>query len=410
MSVYVFTDPDVTASTQIQDIVECLKSVDPTLKVDKPEEVTSLQLIELVEKVLGKVPHFKSIDMVLHSVLVVITDSKNNRADLVEAVNSLIASLTVRCETMDAIQFSLRLKLLTNLLVKIPQDQSALFAKGFVSVFEWAAKHKLLGSFPSTGDQINDFISDWNLKPSEKISIWRSVIATYKAAGQKERVRDCLVELLRCVPEDIAPTVKQEATECIVAHIADPLVYSFDGLTHLKPVQMLEGERIHDLLMILMRGSVDEYNKFLKDNGAFLDGLGLGRDVTIAKLRVLSFLHLAEGKTELGYDVIAKQVGIDIAGVEPFLFDVVRTGLARLRLDQAGKRARVLSLTWSHYVGSGMEQWREIQRRLAQMRGQVDVLMENFSEKPNVNTSSEAMMASTTHCAALAISSRVASN
>ena len=110
MSVYVFPDAEVTPAAQAQDVVEYLKVVDPSLKVENAEEISSVQLIELVEKVLGKVPTFKAIDMVLHSVLVVIT-SKLNRGDLVDSVNALTASLTIRCETMDAIQLTLRLKL-----------------------------------------------------------------------------------------------------------------------------------------------------------------------------------------------------------------------------------------------------------------------------------------------------------
>ena len=227
----------------------------------------------------------------------------------------------------------------------------------------------------------------------------------------RERVRECLVELLMSVPEKMAPAVKQEATECIVAHINDPLVYSLESLLRLKPVQMLEGERIHDLLMILLRGSVEEYNKFSKDNGSYLKTLEIDVETTLSKLRVLSFLQLAEKKTELSYDAISKHVGIEASKIEPFLFEVVRTGMARLRLDQAGKKARILSLSWSRYVSSGMDQWREIQRRLNQMRTQVDLLMDTFSDKAtDTDASPDATTANAMHAAAVAISTRVSTS
>jgi len=377
MPVYVFAEPE-TASLQTQDVVECLKSVDSNLKVDNPDDVSPLQLIELVEQTLRKT-NFKGNDIVLHSVLVIIT-STTNKAQLEAAINNFVATLTIRCETMDAIQLSMRLKLLTNLLVKIPVEDSALFTKTFTSVFEWASKHKLLAGFPSSAEQIHDFIKEWQLKPDEKVALWRTVIPIYRNSGNKERVRECLVELLSCLPKEMAAASKQEATECIVAHFSDPLVYNFDALAQLRPIQMLEGEPIHNLLAIFIRGSLDEYTTFVKEHSGVFDKVGLSRDVTIAKLRVLSFLQMAEGKSELSYDAVAKQIGIELSKVEQFLFDVVRTNLTKLRLDQANKRVRILSVSWSRSVGSGIEQWKEIQKQLALVSQQLSGIQQHLED------------------------------
>jgi len=402
MPVYVFAEPE-TSSLQTQDVVECLKGVDSSLKVDNPDDVSPLQLIELVEQTLRKVANFKGNDIVLHSVLVIIT-STTNKPQFEAAINNFVATLTVRCETMDAIQLSMRLKLLTNMLVKIPFEESALFTKTFTSIFEWASKHKLLAGFPSTADQIHDFIKEWNLKPEEKVALWRTVIPIYRTLGNKERVRECLVELLTCLPKEMAAASKQEATECIVAHFSDPLVYNFDALAQLRPIQMLEGEPIHNLLTIFIRGSLDDYNAFAKEHSGVFDKVGLNRDVTIAKLRVLSFLQMAEGKSELGYDAVAKQVGIDIAKVEQFLFDVVRTNLTRLRLDQANKRVRILSVSWSRSVGSGIEQWQEIQKQLGLLNQQLAGLQQHLED---VTTAKQDQMEAVVVNAATAISSRM---
>ena len=105
-----------------------------------------------------------------------------------------------------------------------------------------------------------------------------------------------MVELLGTFTQENASLGKDEAKRCIVASLADPNTFLYDHLLILKPVKCLEGELIHQLLNIFVSEKLEVYMKFYEQNKSFVDDLGLNHEDNVRKMKLLSFMQLAENR------------------------------------------------------------------------------------------------------------------
>ncbi|RLU26536.1 hypothetical protein DMN91_000332 [Ooceraea biroi] len=67
---------------------------------------------------------------------------------------------------------------------------------------------------------------------------------------QGEQAAAVMVELLGTYTAENASAAREDAQRCILAALADPNTFLLDPLLALKPVRFLEGELIHDLLLV----------------------------------------------------------------------------------------------------------------------------------------------------------------
>lgn len=80
-----------------------------------------------------------------------------------------------------------------------------------------------------------------------------------------------MVELLGTYTSENASAAREDAQRCILAALADPNTFLLDPLLALKPVRFLEGELIHDLLLIFVQEKLPAYLKFHKDHKEFVE-------------------------------------------------------------------------------------------------------------------------------------------
>ena len=124
---------------------------------------------------------------------------------------------------------------------------------------------------------------------------------------------------------------------CIVASLSDPNTFLLDHLLQLKPVKFLEGELIHDLLKIFVSEKLEAYQKFYENHREFVNNLGLTHEDNIKKMKLLTFMQLAETKSEIRFGEIQQHMQISEAEVEEFLIDVLKTKLVRAKIDQGNQ-------------------------------------------------------------------------
>ena len=110
-----------------------------------------------------------------------------------------------------------------------------------------------------------------------------------------------------------------------------------DHLLQLKPVKFLEGELIHDLLKIFVSEKLEAYQKFYENHREFVNNLGLTHEDNIKKMKLLTFMQLAETKSEIRFGEIQQHMQISEAEVEEFLIDVLKTKLVRAKIDQGNQ-------------------------------------------------------------------------
>lgn len=177
-----------------------------------------------------------------------------------------------------------------------------------------------------------------------------------------------MIELLGTYTDENASYAREDAIKCIATALADPNTFLMDPLLSLKPVRFLEGELIYDLLNIFISDKLSSYQKFYNNHKEFVHSQGLNHDQNVKKMRILSFMQMAETNPELTYDEIISELQIEEKDVEAFIIEVLKTKLVRARMDQAARTVRV-----SHTMHRtfGRAQWHTLRDVLHAWRANV---------------------------------------
>lgn len=80
-----------------------------------------------------------------------------------------------------------------------------------------------------------------------------------------------MVELLGTYTAENASAAREDAQRCILAALADPNTFLLDPLLALKPVRFLEGELIHDLLLVFVQDKLPAYLDFYQHHKEFVE-------------------------------------------------------------------------------------------------------------------------------------------
>lgn len=152
-----------------------------------------------------------------------------------------------------------------------------------------------------------------------------------------------MIMLLGTYTTENASQAREEAQRCIIASLADPDTFLLDHLLQLKPVKFLEGslysidvlkclktkfyvflltgELIHDLLKIFVFEKLEGYQKFYDNHKEFVTGLGLKHEDNMTKMKLLTFMQLAETRSQVSFGEIQKHLQLADGEVEDFLVD-----------------------------------------------------------------------------------------
>jgi translation initiation factor 3 subunit M len=130
-----------------------------------------------------------------------------------------------------------------------------------------------------------------------------------------------MIELLGTYTTGNASCAREDAMKCIVTALADPNTFLLDPLLSLKPVRFLEGEVIHDLLSIFVSEKLQSYLAFYKNHKEFVTSQGLDHDQNLKKMRLLTFMQLAESNPEMTFEHLQTELQISADEVEPFIIE-----------------------------------------------------------------------------------------
>ncbi|XP_053210650.1 eukaryotic translation initiation factor 3 subunit M-like [Panonychus citri] len=172
-----------------------------------------------------------------------------------------------------------------------------------------------------------------------------------------------MIELLGTYTEATASQARSDAHRCIVSFLSDPKTFLMDHLLALKPVKFLEGESIHDLLLIFVSDKLTGYIKFYNSHKQLIENLGLSHEQNLHKMRLLTFMQIAENKKELSFQTIKEELQLKDEDVEAFVIDVLRTKLLKAKVDQVNKKVSVTSTIHRTF---GRQQWQQLRDTLTQ--------------------------------------------
>lgn len=168
------------------------------------------------------------------------------------------------------------------------------------------------------------------------------------------------MELLGTYTAENASAAREDAIRCIIAALDDPHTFLLDPLLALKPVRFLEGERIHDLLSVFVSENLGSYMRFYKDHKEFVQSLGLNHEQNMKKMRLLTFMQLAESHPEMSFELVQSELQIPASEVEPFIIEVLKTKLVRARMDQASKKIYTSSTMHRTFERAQWQQLRDL--------------------------------------------------
>lgn len=270
---------------------------------------------------------------------------------------------------------SLRIRLLS-LLFQGLDDKSTQRYNVYLTTLKLATKSELVQLLNPDVDEIKVWLAAWDVGVAQSQQLLRVLHEAFLESKQSEKAMKVMLELLATYTEENASHARDDAHRCIVTCLADPNIFIMDHLLMLKPVRFLEGELIHDLLTVFVSGTLKQYLDFYNANKDFVSSIGLSHDSNVQKMRTLTFIQLAEGKTEVSFDTIQREMQIGADDIEGCVIDVIRTKLVRARIDQLQKRILV-SMT-AHRT-FGRQQWLSLREQLVAWQRNVDTVLHSLN-------------------------------
>ncbi|XP_065578418.1 eukaryotic translation initiation factor 3 subunit M-like [Artemia franciscana] len=190
--------------------------------------------------------------------------------------------------------------------------------------------------------------------------LYRLIHEALLKCKESEKAAKVIMELLGTYTPENASQAKEDAQRCIVSALADPNTFLLDPLLALPPVKVLEGAPIHELLTIFVTDPLPTYLTFYNENKEFVDSLGLSHEENVRKMRLLTFMQMAEAKEELTFDEVQDQLQISEKDVHQFIIDVLKTKLVKARVNDKQKKILVSAtmhrtfgkMQWAHLRGT----------------------------------------------------------
>jgi len=194
--------------------------------------------------------------------------------------------------------------------------------------------------------------------------------------GKSDDAGRVMIDLLGTYTTETASQAKEEAQRCIIASLADPNTFLLDHLLQLTPVKFLEGQLIHQLLLIFVGEQLEAYTKFYQANQAFVDGLGLKHEDNLRKMKLLSFMQMAENRSEITFPEICSAMQLNENEVEEFLIEVIKTRLVRAKISQ-GDGVVYVSSTMHRTFGKA--DWQQLHSLLLGWKSNLNSVRENLT-------------------------------
>lgn len=240
---------------------------------------------------------------------------------------------------------------------------------------------RVAGKMKSVSEIFTDIkpVKEWLTKvdcPVVKVrEVYRVLHKELLACQVSDMALKVIYELLNTYSEQDAKDAKEDAERCITACLADKNTFLMDHLLPLKPIKALEGTPIHHLLKIFVYEKLAAYQEFYKKNEKFVDGLGLNHEDNVNKMRLLTFMMMAESKKELPFEDIERE--LEVTDVEGFVLSALKTKLVSAKINHICKKVVVISTMHRTFE---KREWTLLKDTLQSWFGELD-LVEQSTKK-----------------------------
>ncbi|KAK2181283.1 hypothetical protein NP493_402g01000 [Ridgeia piscesae] len=255
---------------------------------------------------------------------------------------------------------AVRMRILSNLFHGL-DEQSAHRYLVYMAMVKLAGQADLLHLINPSLSEIKSWVVMWDISNQKVQALLRALHEAFLECKQSEKATKMMIELLGTYTDDNASQARDDAYKCIVTCLGDPNTFIMDHLLALKPVKFLEGELIHDLLTIFISGRLSDYIKFYESHKDFVTSLGLSHEHNLQKMRLLTFMQMAEEKQEIYFDTIQDEMNLTSDDIEAYIIEVLRTKAVRAKIDHIAKKVVISSTTQRTF---SRQQWQLIRDQL----------------------------------------------
>lgn len=363
-TMHVPTFTSLSAVEQCEQLENYLKELNPALSftpVDRLMLSANLkEVISALDAVLTLTKEAE-VESVLNSVVTLLFELPLNQDESKNLITTFSSNLA---ESSNDKLAAVSLRVVKNLhdgLFESPELQYS----AYTAMVKLASKTRKLSVVFTSLDAIKSKYSVKTIGLERTQNLYRLLNTSSIECGKSDLASQIMIELLGTYTEENASHAEKDAISCITSFLKDPNTFLMDHLLTLKPVLFLEGKPIFDLLTIFVSEKLQNYIEFYNKHKAFVEGLGLNHEQNMQKMRLLTFMQMAEGQKEISYDSIMEELQLGRKEVEPFVFDVLRTQLVRAKIDQLNKKVLVQSTMHRTF---GRPQWEQLRTVLNEWR------------------------------------------
>lgn len=205
----------------------------------------------------------------------------------------------------------------------------------------------------------------WGVSAAEERELYFQTHDLFVAVGQRELASQAIQTALRGVSAaQVTPDLLKRAQEAVMLTLSLPDEYVVDALCAVPAVAALakhanaDYAATHELLSIVERGTVADYEKFAASHAALL--APLPKDQLLGKLRLLSLASAVEDKASLPFADAAKAMGLapDAPDLEVWIIRAISHGLVTGKLDQLTRTLKVTNVVCRTF---GPAQWDRVE-------------------------------------------------
>lgn len=242
--------------------------------------------------------------------------------------------------------------------------------------------HKALhGQFKS----LDAWLDSWPVTQSERADLYFLAFNVTRLNGQAKEQQDLLLKYFRALEGADADTLAKArpyAARAAIAAVKSEGVSEGDALLGLAAVAQLQGDKefaqTFELLRIVAREGVAEFQAFAAANADFMASTGLDGDEALAKMRTVTLCSIGAASDVLSFDDVAKALVLEgDTAVEEAVIAAVVSGHVAAKIDQARRVVLVQRTSMRTYQ---QEQWKGLKDKLDVWRDSVRTVLTSVME------------------------------
>ncbi|KAH9168178.1 PCI-domain-containing protein [Lactarius sanguifluus] len=260
---------------------------------------------------------------------------------------------------------AIKYRILTNFFNTLPR-QSALRLPVYNALLDLASTHDELHVLQVSRTDVEQWIKEWEITPSEKSTFLERLVEVFSKAGQRVTAYHYKLAHLRSL-DPASQATQLVALDAIATALSDPTIFDFDPLFKLDAVLAAQAHPLFALLRVFLSGGPDDLhawqNAHASTAGEFsLDAAQLERKIRLLALADLGFQNIGQ---DVPYAQVASALQVPATQVERWVIDAIRAGLLTAKLAQPAQTLRVTRAAARVF---GQQEWALLVKRLAGWR------------------------------------------